>query len=600
MKTTCLVLLLSGIVPLIHASSASAVSSNSHAGYSAGARVSHKTYSKQDQTAPGSTPQTTDDGSLPGSSTPQVTAATSQLLGSVSNFDFGNVNIGSRGVLAVTLTNTGGDTVAISDVSVSGPGFDASGISAGAILDAGQSVRLTVTFSPSGNGRVSGNVTVASTAENPTTVINLSGVGAQSTSISISIVPADQTISVGDKLQFKAVDNLGNDITSSVLWTSSDPSMVEITPNGLATAVADGPVTIAAALGTGAQAQQITGSTKLTVATAAPSSAGALLSGAVVTSDAQNCASSTISAAVPAGWKMLCARGFEVSLGPNEALNTSNGPNVPGGVSTAQAHSGNHSLGCTVAGDGSECEWRLTPGTGANEIYISYWEWFTGGPQGTQAVSTDDEFEGGIVVYPGARHQDLRFDPTGENNSSYFSQGLQPVFYSEGSSYSSACYGGVADSATNACREDGHNATGAVQNTTYTSTSTGTWVQWELDLLPATCNGSTPNSDGRMTVYKNGQSVEQVVDTNFSGGLCPNSMRGDPTVQIFAGGYQGIVWFSNSGGQCVDRHDPTNVNQTNTDNWANIPALEADGSTPCLGSQHNFNRHLDDIIVLTK
>src|ERR1700730_7251536 len=35
MKTTCLVLLMSGIVPLVHAPSASAASSNSHAAYSA-------------------------------------------------------------------------------------------------------------------------------------------------------------------------------------------------------------------------------------------------------------------------------------------------------------------------------------------------------------------------------------------------------------------------------------------------------------------------------------------------------------------------------------------------------------------------------------
>ena len=246
MKTTCLVLLMSGIVPLIQGSNARAASSNSHAAYSAAARASYRTYSKQGQTAPGSTSQTTDDGSLPGSSAPQVIAAGSQLLGSVSNFDFGNVNIGSRAVLGVTLTNTGGDTVAISDVDVSGPGFDASGISEGTILDPGQSVRLTVTFSPSGNGNVSGYVRVISTAENPLTVINLSGAGGQSTSISISIVPANQTISVGDKLQFKAVDAQGNDITSSVLWTSSDPSIVEITPNGLANALADGPVTITA------------------------------------------------------------------------------------------------------------------------------------------------------------------------------------------------------------------------------------------------------------------------------------------------------------------------------------------------------------------
>ena len=147
----------------------------------------------------------------------------------------------------MTLTNNSNDAIAISNVKVSGPGFDASGLPAGTILDAGESVSLTVTFSPSSTGSVSGNLIVAAGAANSITVINLAGNGGQSTSMSISIVPADQTISVGDELQFKAMDDRGNDITASVLWTSSDPSIVEITPNGLAVAVADGPVTIAAA-----------------------------------------------------------------------------------------------------------------------------------------------------------------------------------------------------------------------------------------------------------------------------------------------------------------------------------------------------------------
>ncbi len=220
MKTTCLVLLMSGIVPLIQASSASAVSSNSHAAYSAQNRQQRSS---------------------------NQSGATSQLLASVSNLDFGDVNVGSSGALDVTLTNNSNDAIAISNVRVSGPGFGASGLPAGTILDAGESVSLTVTFSPSSTGGVSGDLTVATGAANPVTVINLAGTGGPSASISISIVPANQTISVGDKLQFKAVDDRGNDITSSVLWTSSDPSIVEITPGGLAVAVADGPVTIAAA-----------------------------------------------------------------------------------------------------------------------------------------------------------------------------------------------------------------------------------------------------------------------------------------------------------------------------------------------------------------
>ena len=236
MKTTCLVLLMSGIVPLVQASNATAASSKAHAAYSAQNRQQRS--SNQVQASPGAGPQTTAAASAP---------VTSQLSGSVSNLDFGDVNVGSSSARDVTLTNNSNDAIAISNVRVSGPGFDASGLPAGTILDAGQSVSLTVTFSPSSTGSVSGNLIVATGTANPITVINLSGTGGPSASISISIVPANQTISVGDKLQFKAVDDRGNDITASVLWSSSDPSVVSITPGGLAVAVADGPVTIVAA-----------------------------------------------------------------------------------------------------------------------------------------------------------------------------------------------------------------------------------------------------------------------------------------------------------------------------------------------------------------
>lgn len=343
-------------------------------------------------------------------------------------------------------------------------------------------------------------------------------------------------------------------------------------------------------LSAGAQAQQITGSTKLTVATAAPPSAGALLSGAVVTSDAQNCASSTINAPVPAGWKLLCARGFEGSIGGNEVLNASNGGGIAGGVTAAQSHSGGHALGCAITGDNSDCQWTVKPGTGANEIYISFWEWWTGGPQFTQAITTNDQFTGGIAVGSG---QDFRFDPTDNNKD--FTQGLQPVFYSEGRNGSEACYGGAPQPCVG--NTNGNlAAVGNAINTKYTGITTGAWAQWELDLLPSTCNGGVPNNDGAATVYKDGQIIEQVTGTNITG--CP-TMRGDSTIQIYAGGYQGIVWFPTASGGCVSSGDPAGVSENRVNTWASTPKLKVDGS-PCLGSQQNFNRYLDDIIVLTR
>jgi hypothetical protein len=345
-------------------------------------------------------------------------------------------------------------------------------------------------------------------------------------------------------------------------------------------------------LGIGAQAQHITGSTKLTVSTSTPS-AGALLTGAVVTSDAQNCASSTISAAVPAGWKVLCARGFEAPMGGTEQTNTFNNGGITGGVTAAQFHSGGHALGCAVTGDNSNCQWTLKPGTGANEIYISFWEWYTGGPKFTQAISTNDQFTGGLAT---GRGEDFRFDPT--DNNSFFTQNLQPAFYSEGPNGSEACYGGGGGGDCQGNTNGNLAAAGTVTNSKFTSMVTGAWSQWELDLLPSTCTSGVPNNDGAATVYQDGQVIERVTNTNISG--CP-TMRGDPSIQIYAGGYQGMVWFSDSSGGCHGANDSTpGLTEQRVNTWGSTPALEVDGVTPCLGSQHNFNRYLDDIIVLTK
>jgi uncharacterized protein (AIM24 family) len=63
---------------------------------------------------------------------------------------------------------------------------------------------------------------------------------------SITVTPTNQTVAAGTQVQFKAIDNFGNDITSSVAWSSSDPSIVAITAGGLATGIASGAATITA------------------------------------------------------------------------------------------------------------------------------------------------------------------------------------------------------------------------------------------------------------------------------------------------------------------------------------------------------------------
>jgi uncharacterized protein YjdB len=70
---------------------------------------------------------------------------------------------------------------------------------------------------------------------------------------SVQITPTTQSVAVGQTAQFNAVGTFGNakhattgDITSSVTWNSSVPSVATINASGVATAVGPGTTTITA------------------------------------------------------------------------------------------------------------------------------------------------------------------------------------------------------------------------------------------------------------------------------------------------------------------------------------------------------------------
>ena len=108
-----------------------------------------------------------------------VNAATLLLSANPGSLNFANVNVGSSKVLPVTISNSGNSSVSIGSVSLSGPGFSASGVSSGQTLNPGQSATLNVTFAPAGAGSATGSVTVASNATNSPASVSLSGSGVQ-------------------------------------------------------------------------------------------------------------------------------------------------------------------------------------------------------------------------------------------------------------------------------------------------------------------------------------------------------------------------------------------------------------------------------------
>jgi len=118
------------------------------------------------------------------------------LAASKTSLSFGTVKLGGSGVLGVTIANSGNSDIAISNVSVSGAGFSASGVPTGEILTPGQTSILDVTFTPSATGVLNGTVTVSSNASNRAVTVSLSGTGVQSSPHSVMLSWMPSTVAV--------------------------------------------------------------------------------------------------------------------------------------------------------------------------------------------------------------------------------------------------------------------------------------------------------------------------------------------------------------------------------------------------------------------
>lgn len=118
----------------------------------------------------------------------------------------------------------------------------------------------TRTFTPADHGLHSVAVTVSDAAGS---VRHTWGVRVPTPLVSIAVSPVDPSLGAGDTQQFKATgtfaDGLTGDLTKTVTWQSSDPSVASITSGGLVTALAAGTSTISAVSGA------VTGTTTLTV-----------------------------------------------------------------------------------------------------------------------------------------------------------------------------------------------------------------------------------------------------------------------------------------------------------------------------------------------
>src|SRR5206468_2303151 len=97
-----------------------------------------------------------------------------QVVATPASVRLGNVQVGTNQTQQVTITNSGGTIVTISQATTVGTGFSASGLALPLTLAAGQSQSFNVTIAPQVAGTVSGSISIASDATNPTLSILLS------------------------------------------------------------------------------------------------------------------------------------------------------------------------------------------------------------------------------------------------------------------------------------------------------------------------------------------------------------------------------------------------------------------------------------------
>jgi len=109
-----------------------------------------------------------------------------QITSSATALNFGSVTVGMSKTLTATLTATGSSAV-LSSATSNSPEFILGGISLPNTIAVGQSVSLTLTFTPRASGTASGIISLVSNAANTPTIETLTGSGTAAPTHSVSL-----------------------------------------------------------------------------------------------------------------------------------------------------------------------------------------------------------------------------------------------------------------------------------------------------------------------------------------------------------------------------------------------------------------------------
>ena len=196
--------------------------------------------------------------------------APGQLAVSSNPVSFGTVKVGTSQKVSVSLTNTGGSSVNLSQATVSGSGFSMSTMGTPMTIAPNQSTNVSITCAPKSAGNLQGNLSISSNASNASLAVPL---------VATAVAPGSLTANPGS-LSFGSV-NSGSTKTLPATLTNSGGSTVTISQAAFSggsytTSGLNLPITLAAGQ-----------STSFNVVFA-PQSAGANNFNLSITSDASN------------------------------------------------------------------------------------------------------------------------------------------------------------------------------------------------------------------------------------------------------------------------------------------------------------------------
>ena len=149
-----------------------------------------------------------------------VTAGT--LAANPASLNFGTVQVGNSSTLSETVTNSGGSTVTVSQLTVSGSGFSTNSVNTPFTLTAGQSLTFSVIYAPTSSGSATGSLTVTSNASNPSLTIALSGTGSAPGTLAVS----PSTLSFGN-----VIVGAQSSLTGTLTATGTSVSVSSVTVN---------------------------------------------------------------------------------------------------------------------------------------------------------------------------------------------------------------------------------------------------------------------------------------------------------------------------------------------------------------------------------